>query len=150
MPVFFTSNRTFGDYFQLNTWIYFLKLCSWTTCSDAKLIKNVLILMRLMAMMISQLGSSKFVIKQYLKLRIVYTQEYSQIYGKNLILLQCNFLPNLLPILGKHFEKIYISARKQLVWKSMWFSTTWFMWISASLSSSWNLSIVWLQSFTWC
>ena len=39
-------------------------------------------------------------------LRIVFTQKYSQIYGKNLILFQCTKKINiLLPILGKNFEK---------------------------------------------
>ena len=50
-------------------------------------------------------------------LRIVFTQEYSQIYGKNLILFQCTKKINiLLPILGKNFEKKNcVSTRKQLV-----------------------------------
>ena len=38
---FFTSNRTFGGYFQRNACTYFQKICSWTRYSDAKLIKNI-------------------------------------------------------------------------------------------------------------
>ena len=38
---FFTSNRSFGGYFQWNACNYFQKRCSWAIYSDAKLIKNI-------------------------------------------------------------------------------------------------------------
>ena len=70
-------------------------------------------------MMVSQLEWLKFLIKEDLNpcLRIVFTQEYSMIHGKNLLLFQCtkkvdkqlleNYRPAfLLPILGKNFAKI--------------------------------------------
>ena len=37
----FTSKRPFGGYFQFNACSYFQKKCSWTWCSDAKLIKDI-------------------------------------------------------------------------------------------------------------
>ena len=39
---FFTSNRPFDGYFQWNACTYFHKICNWTRCSDAKLIKSIL------------------------------------------------------------------------------------------------------------
>ena len=38
---FFTSNTTFGDYFQWNACTYFQKTCIWTRYSEFKLIKNI-------------------------------------------------------------------------------------------------------------